>query len=107
MLREVLRENLDHLLMLCEKIERAFQLVENQVVSREDIDEIRRLVHSLKGNLQAIGLNDDAEQAKKLEESIFQILDRNSEEAYIGKEHVQEWLKYLNEIIFSLKSYLF
>lgn len=107
MLREVLRDHLDHLLLLVEKIHRAFELIDSQMVEYEDLDEIRRLVHTLKGSLQSIGLHDDAEHAIALEESIFSIMQRNETNVYIGKEHIHEWSKQLNAIEFSLKSYLF
>jgi len=108
MLREILRDNLDQLLLSVDKIAYAFEIVTNKSVSKSDLMEIKRLIHSLKGNLQAIGLHDDAELAKALEENIFNYIDKSSEdEIFIAKYIVDEWFTRLNDIEFNLKSYMF
>lgn len=108
MLRELLRDNLDQLLLTVEKIGRAFEIVTAQKVNKNNLLEIKRLIHSLKGNLQSIGLNDEAEFAIKLEEQIFKLAESVEEdEVLISKSMVDSWFTQLNEIEFSLKSYLF
>lgn len=108
MLRELLRENLEALLLTISKIAYAFDFLEGSKASREDIEEIKRLVHSLKGNLMLLGLKDDAENAIKLEEVIFSYLEAvQIEEITLSKTTINEWFKLLNEIEFSLKAYMF
>lgn len=108
MLREILRDNLDQLLLTVDKIGYAFDIVENKRVDKQDLLEIKRLIHSLKGNLQAIGLRDDAELAKQLEEYIFNFIDKSSEdEVFIAKYVIDDWFKKLNSIEFNLKAYMF
>ena len=108
MLREILRDNLDQLLLTIEKIGYAFDIVTGKTISKINLAEIKRLVHSLKGNLQSIGLHDDAEIAKQLEEEIFNMIDSSTEnEIFIAKCIIDDWFVKLNEIEFSLKSYLF
>jgi len=108
MLREILRDNLDQLLLTIEKIGYAFDIVAGKSVSKSNLSEIKRLAHSLKGNLQSIGLHDEAEIAKQLEEEIFNTIDSSNEnEVFIAKYIIDEWFKYLNDVEFSLKSYLF
>jgi chemotaxis protein histidine kinase CheA len=108
MLREILRDNLDQLLLTVDKIAYAFEIVTNKSVDKSDLLEIKRLIHSLKGNLQAIGLHDDAELAKHLEEYIFNFIDKSSEdEIFIAKYVIDDWFTKLNEIEFNLKSYMF
>jgi len=108
MLREILRSNLDELLLSIEKIGRSFEIVKNKTVEAADIREIKRLIHSLKGNLQSIGMHDEASAAIELEEDIFQFLNRAGDQSiYIDKEHVDRWFTRLNAIEFSLTGYLF
>jgi len=109
MLRELLRENLDGLLLTVEKIAYGFNLVTNKDVTKEDLLSLKRLVHSLKGNLLSIGLKDDAQNAIILEEMIFSLTaeENGDEEIYISKERINVWFTYLNKIEFSLKAYLF
>ena len=108
MLREILRDNLDQLLLTVDKIGYAFELVTNQSVDKDDLLEIKRLIHSLKGNLQSIGLHDDAELAKHLEDYIFNFIDKTSgDEVFIAKYVIDDWFKKLNDIEFNLKSYMF
>jgi len=108
MLREILRDNLDQLLLTVEKIAYAFDIISGKTVSKNNLQEIKRLIHSLKGNLQSIGLRDEAEIAKELENEIFNTVDMSSaNEVFIAKYVIDEWFKNLNDIEFSLKSYLF
>ena len=108
MLREILRDNLDQLLLTIEKIAYAFDIVSGKTVSKNNLQEIKRLIHSLKGNLQSIGLHDEAELAKQLENEIFNTIDMSdADEIFIAKYIIDEWFKNLNDIDFSLKSYLF
>ena len=108
MLREILRDNLDQLLLTIEKISYAFDIITAKTISKTNLAEIKRLTHSLKGNLQSIGLHDDAEIAKELEEEIFNMIDsRDENEIFIAKYVIDDWFVKLNEIEFSLKSYLF
>lgn len=108
MLREILRDNLDQLLLSVSKIAHAFDLIARQEVEKEDLLMIKRLIHSLKGNLQAIGLHDDAQIAIELEETVFSFMDRCCKEScMVSKYTVDEWFTYLNKIEFSLKSYMF
>ncbi len=108
MLREILRDNLDQLLLTIEKIGYAFDIVAGKNVSKSNLAEIKRLIHSLKGNLQSIGLNDEAEIAKYLEDEIFNTIDMSSaNEIFIAKYMIDDWFVKLNEVEFSLKSYLF
>ena len=108
MLREILRDNLDQLLLTIEKIAYAFDIVSGRTISKNDLSEIKRLVHSLKGNLQSIGLHDESELAKELEAAIFNIVDTTNEnEVFIPKHIIDDWFVELNKIEFSLKSYLF
>ncbi len=108
MLREILRDNLDQLLLTIEKIAYAFDIVAGKTVSKNNLLEIKRLAHSLKGNLQSIGLHDEAEVAKELEDEIFNTIDSSSEnEIFIAKYIIDDWFVKLNEVEFSLKSYLF
>ncbi len=108
MLREILRDNLDQLLLTIEKIAYAFDIVAGKTISINNLAEIKRLVHSLKGNLQSIGLHDEAEIAKELEEEIFNTIDTNNETGvFIAKYTIDDWFLKLNEVEFSLKSYLF
>jgi len=108
MLREILRDNLDQLLLTIEKIGYAFDIVTGRTISKPNLAEIKRLTHSLKGNLQSIGLHDDAEIARQLEEEIFNMIDSNNKnEIFIAKYIIDDWFVKLNEIEFSLKSYLF
>jgi chemotaxis protein histidine kinase CheA len=108
MLREILRDNLDELFLTIQKIKRAFDLIQGQNIEPSDIREIKRLVHSLKGNLQSIGMNDEAIIAIELEEEIFRFLNHAIESTlYVGKQDVDDWTTRLNAIEFSLKGYLF
>ena len=108
MLREILRDNLDQLLLTIEKIAYAFDIISGKTISKNNLAEIKRLAHSLKGNLQSIGLHDDAELAKQLEEEIFNTIDSSREnEIFIAKYIIDDWFVKLNEVEFSLKSYLF
>ena len=108
MLREILRDNLDQLLLTVEKIGYAFDIVTNKSVSKKNLLEIKRLVHSLKGNLQSIGLHDEAELVSQLEDDVFRIIDMsNKDEVFISRSLVDDWFKNLNDVEFSLKSYLF
>lgn len=108
MLREILRDNLDQLLFTVEKLAYAFDLLTNKTVSKNNLLEIKRLAHSLKGNLQSIGLHDEAEIAKILEEKIFNSVDGSKDnEIYISKYIIDDWFIDLNNVEFSLKSYLF
>ena len=108
MLREILRDNLDQLLLTVEKIGYAFDIVTNKTVSKKNLLEIKRLVHSLKGNLQSIGMRDEAELIKQLEDDVFRTIDISSkDEVFIARGLIDEWFKNLNEVEFSLKSYLF
>lgn len=108
MLREILRDNLDALLLSVEKIGRAFDVVSGETVSKDDLREIKRLIHSLKGNLLSIGLDDEAEVAIALEEEIFKFVENTSgNEVFISKALVDSWFSKLNAVEFSLKSYLF
>lgn len=108
MLRELLRENLDGLLLTIDKIAYGFELIINQDVAKEDLASLKRLVHSLKGNLLSIGLKDDAQNAIILEEMIFSLTqEEDSERVHVSKERINVWFTYLNKIEFSLKAYLF
>jgi len=108
MLREILRDNLDQLLLTVDKIAYAFDIVRNKTIKKSDLLEIKRLVHSLKGNLQSIGLHDEAEVVKQLEDSVFDTIDSvDLDEVFIAKYMIDEWFINLNEVEFSLKSYLF
>ena len=108
MLREILRDNLDQLLLTIEKIGYAFDIVEGKSVSKNNLSEIKRLAHSLKGNLQSIGLRDEAEIAAELEDEIFNTIDSAIEdEIFIAKYVIDDWFIKLNKVEFSLKSYLF
>lgn len=108
MLREILRTNLDELLLSIEKIGRSFEIIKGKRVDPADIREIKRLIHSLKGNLQAIGMHDEASAAIELEEEVFHFLNGAGDQSiYIGKQFVDEWFTRLNAIKFSLTSYLF
>lgn len=108
MLREILRDNLDALLLTIEKIGRAFDIVRGEYVSKDDLLEIKRLIHSLKGNLQSIGLDDEAELAIALEDKVFKFIDSaQNDEVMVPKSLTDEWFIKLNEVEFSLKSYMF
>ncbi len=108
MLREILRDNLDQLLLTVEKIAYAFDIIAGKSVSKNNLAEIKRLTHSLKGNLQSIGLHDEAEIAKQLEDEIFNTIDMSTKnEVFIAKYVIDDWFVKLNDIEFSLKSYLF
>ncbi len=108
MLREILRDNLDQLLLTIEKIAYAFDIIAGKTISKNNLAEIKRLIHSLKGNLQSIGLRDEAEIATRLEEDVFNAIDMSSEnEIFIAKYIIDDWFVKLNEVEFSLKSYLF
>jgi hypothetical protein len=108
MLREILRDNIDDLLLSVQKIGRAFDIVKGKKIGLDDIREIKRLIHSLKGNLQAIGMNDEALNAIKLEEEIFHLISTTDKvEIIITHEEVNGWFTLLNSIEFSLKGYLF
>lgn len=108
MLRELLRENLESLMLTVEKIGYAFDLLSDKEVAKEDLLEVKRLVHSLKGNLMLIGLEDDAALAIRLEELIFSHAELSSEgEVFLSKTTINEWYQLLNEIEFSLKGYMF
>ena len=108
MLREILRDNLDQLLLTVEKIGYAFDLVTNKTVSKKNLLEIKRLVHSLKGNLQSIGLRDEAELVSQLEDDVFRVIDMSTkDEVFISRSLIDDWFKNLNDVEFSLKSYLF
>jgi len=108
MLREILRDNLDQLLLTIEKIGYAFDIVAGKSVSKNNLSEIKRLTHSLKGNLQSIGLQDEAEIAKELEDEIFNTIDSSTEnKIFIAQYIIDDWFVKLNEVEFSLKSYLF
>jgi chemotaxis protein histidine kinase CheA len=108
MLREILRDNLDELLLAIQKIGRSFELVQGKYVDAEDINQIKRLIHSLKGSLQSIGMHEEASIAIELEAEIFRFLNNEGEKGiYIGKEDVNSWFTRLNAIEFSLKGYLF
>ncbi|RLA75880.1 MAG: hypothetical protein DRG78_20110 [Epsilonproteobacteria bacterium] len=108
MLREILRDNLDQLLLTIDKIAYAFDIVAGKTISKNNLQEIKRLAHSLKGNLQSIGLHDEAEIAKELENEIFNTIDMSdADEIFIAKYIIDDWFVKLNEVEFSLKSYLF
>lgn len=108
MLREILRNNLDDLLLSIQKIGAAFELVREKRVEGTDLREIKRLIHSLKGNLQSIGMHDEAAIAIALEEEVFRSLEGEDERGiYIAKAAVDGWFIRLNAIEFSLKGYLF
>jgi len=108
MLREILRDNLDELLLAIQKIGRAFELVRGKNVDASDIREIKRLIHSLKGSLQAIGMHDEAAIAIELEEEVFRLLSNSGESTvFVGSLEVDDWFTRLNAIEFSLKGYLF
>lgn len=108
MLREILRDNLDELLLSIHKIGKAFDLIKGHSVETEDILMIKRLLHSLKGNLQSIGMHDEAEIAIALEDEIFRRLNgAGKQPVFISIEEVHSWFTRLNAIEFSLKSYLF
>jgi len=108
MLREILRDNLDQLLLTIEKIGYAFDIVTGKNVSKSNLAEIKRLTHSLKGNLQSIGLRDEAEVAKELEDEIFNTIDSSGEDTiFIAKYLIDDWFIKLNKVEFSLKGYLF
>ncbi len=108
MLREILRDNLDQLLLTTEKLAYAFDIITNKTTKKNDLLEIKRLAHSLKGNLQSIGLHDEAKIAEQLEDRIFTKIDNSDEsEIFISKYMIDDWFINLNEIEFSLKSYLF
>lgn len=108
MLREILRDNLDQLLLTTEKMAYAFDVITNKNVNKNDLLEIKRLAHSLKGNLQSIGLHDDAEVAKQLEDKIFSTIDNSDkDDIFISKYTIDDWFINLNDVEFSLKGYLF
>lgn len=108
MLREILRDNLDQLLLTTQKLAYAFDLITDKNVKKNDLLEIKRLAHSLKGNLQSIGLHDEAEVAKQLEDKIFSTIDSSdSDDIFISKYAIDDWFINLNNVEFSLKSYLF
>ena len=108
MLREILRDNLDQLLLTVEKIAYAFDVITNKTISKNNLLEIKRLTHSLKGNLQSIGLKDEAKVAEYLEDQIFDTIDSVKEDkVFIARYVVDGWFVKLNELEFSLKSYLF
>lgn len=108
MLREILRDNLEELFLTIEKIERAFELIEGRNVDASDIGEVKRLVHSLKGNLQSIGMDEEATIAIELEDEIFRFVTRTGGSTlFVGKQNIDEWITRLNAIKFSLKGYLF
>ena len=108
MLREILRDNLDQLLLTVEKISYAFDIISGKTVSKNNLLEIKRLAHSLKGNFQSIGLKDEAEIARLLEDKIFNTIDSSNEnKLFISKVIIDDWFVDLNEIEYSLKSYLF
>ncbi len=108
MLREILRDNLDELLLSIAKIGRAFEIIKDKEIESEDILAIKRMIHSLKGSLQSIGMHDEAEQAIKLEEEIFRKLQQGeTKPIFISIDDVHNWFTSLNSIEFSLKSYLF
>jgi len=108
MLREILRDNLDQLLLTTEKLAYAFDIITNKTTKKNDLLEIKRLAHSLKGNLQSIGLHDEAEIAEQLEDRIFTKIDNSDgSEIFISKYMIDDWFINLNEMEFSLKSYLF
>lgn len=108
MLREILRDNLDILLLTVEKIGRAFEILASDGATKDELLEVKRLIHSLKGNLQSIGLNDESDVAIRLEDEIFKVIDdAQTVEIHISKEMIDVWFSKLNAIEFSLKSYLF
>lgn len=108
MLREILQENLEGLLLSVQKIGKGFEIIKGRRIEKEDLLEIKRLVHSLKGNLQAIGMHDEAAVAATLEDTVFARIERSDAEGvHIAAEDVDRWFTYLNEIGFSLKSYTF
>lgn len=108
MLREILRDNLEALFLTIEKIERAFQLIEGRDVDASDIAEVKRLVHSLKGNLQSIGMDEEATIAIELEDEIFRFVTHaGASTVFVGKQNTEKWITRLNAIKFSLKGYLF
>lgn len=108
MLREVLRDNIDELLLSLQKIGRAFDIIRGKKVEADDIREIKRLIHSLKGSLQAIGMHDEATIAIELEEEIFRFLNNAGESSvHVGTQEIDGWFTRLNAIEFSLKGYLF
>lgn len=108
MLREILRDSLDELFLSIQRIGKAFELIQGQYVEPDDIHHIKRMIHSLKGSLQAIGMHDEASAAIELEEEIFRFLNNASDKGiYIGKEDVNGWFTRLNAIEFSLKGYMF
>lgn len=108
MLREILRDNIDDLLLTINKIAKAFEIVKGKKIGLDDIREIKRLIHSLKGNLQSIGMKDEALNAMRLEETIFRLISTTDKgEVLITHEEVNEWFTRLNAIEFSLKGYLF
>lgn len=77
-------------------------------VDSSNIGEIKRLIHSLKGSLQSIGMNDEATIAIALEEEIFHFLNTAGEKSlYVNSQEIDSWFTRLNMIEFSLKGYLF
>jgi chemotaxis protein histidine kinase CheA len=108
MLREILRDSLDELLLTIQKIGKSFELVQGKYVEAEDINQIKRMIHSLKGSLQSIGMHNEVLIAIELEEEIFRFFNNeNRKGIYIGKEDINSWFTRLNSIEFSLKGYLF
>lgn len=108
MLREILRDNIDGLFQSIQKIAKAFEIIRGKNVDSSDIMEIKRLIHSLKGNLQSIGMNDEAEVAIQLEEDVFRLLkDAGKSSVFVSTHEVDDWFIRLNSIEFSLKGYLF
>lgn len=108
MLREILRDNLDELLLTVEKIAKAFEIIKGKEIESADILAIKRMIHSLKGSLQSIGMHDEAQFAIALEEEIFRKLNHGANEPiFISVEDINSWFAQLNAIEFSLKSYLF
>ncbi len=108
MLREVLRDNIDELLFSIQKIGRGFILIRGKEIDASDILELKRRIHSLKGGLQAIGMDDEAAIAIELEETIFRFLNTAKEATVVvSSQEVDDWFTRLNAIEFSLKGYLF
>lgn len=108
MLREVLRDNIDELLFAIQKIGRGFILIRGKEIDSADILELKRRIHSLKGGLQAIGMEDEAAIAIELEEAIFRFLNTAKETTlFVSSQEVDDWFTRLNAIEFSLKGYLF
>ena len=108
MLREVLRDNIDELLFAIQKIGRGFILIRGKEIDSADILELKRRIHSLKGGLQAIGMEDEAAIAIELEEAIFRFLNTaQGTTLFVSSQEVDDWFTRLNAIEFSLKGYLF